>query len=234
MADGAFSGTMPTDTRYRLVTTQTCASMPPGPSASESVGSPSSGSLRDGVRITPHPGYVIADTGRDAYYGTEETVRWMREGFDAVTARHPGAQRAQVRDLSILGGGPASGDWPHGSHESGRDADGTYHLDSCSPTTGCPIADVPIASFDAAATWTLFEDWLRRGVVTYIFVDHGLQRILYEEAVRRGATAAQLDAWIQYPRAASVREGVVRHEANHLNHYHVRFVCPADDGSCIP
>lgn len=233
VVDSGFREGMPTDSRYRLSTSQTCASMPGGPSASESVGSPSSGSLRNGVRITPHPGYVIAMTGRNAYFGTEETVRNIRAGFDAVLARHPDAEVVQVRDISVEGGGAPSGPWPHSSHESGRDADLTYHLSSCSASSGCPLADAPLSTFDAAATWTLFEHWLRHDMVTYIFVDHALQAPLYEEARRRGATDAQLDRWIQYPRASSVREGIVRHIVNHRNHHHVRFRCPPDDGACV-
>lgn len=234
VVDAGFAASLPTDVRYALDSTQTCMSMPPGPSRSESVGSPTSGSLSNGVRITPHPGYVVADTGRNAYWGTQETVDLIRSGFDAVAAAHPGAQIVQVRDISIDGGGPpGSGPWPHSSHESGRDADLTYHLSSCDPGRGCPLADAPLSTFDAAATWTLFHHWIQQGVVTYIFVDHALQRLLYEEAMRRGATASQLERWIQYPRATSVREGIVRHVSNHRNHHHVRFRCPTDDARCV-
>ena len=92
---------------------------------------------------------------------------------------------------------------------------------------------MPLSQFDVQATWTLFEYWLRRDEVTFIFVDHGLQEALYNEAQRRGATSAELDRWIQWPRASGVREGIIRHVANHRNHHHVRFRCPSDDTRCV-
>jgi murein endopeptidase len=209
------------------------APMPPLRSASESIGSPSSGRQDRSVRVPSGPSCGVADTGRRAYFGTEETVYWLRTGFDRVASERPGAARVQVRDVSVERGGVPSGAWPHASHESGRDADVTYYLRSCSAASGCPLADVSLADFDAAATWTLLEYWLRAGVVRYVFVDHALQRPLYEEARRRGATATELSRWMQYPRSAGTRAGVVRHIANHRNHLHVRFVCPRDDGRCV-
>ncbi len=228
VADSEFVGPLPTTVEYELQTRQNC----PG-SDSESVGATNGGSLLNGVRVTEHPAYVIADTGRDAYYGTQETVDWLRSGFDAVRAAHPDAAVVQVRDISVEGGGEPSGVWPHASHQSGRDVDITYHLDSCDPATGCPIADVDLSEFDAEATWTLFHHWLSLGVVTYIFVDTALQEPLYDVAVARGASADQLDRWLQHPRAAGTSGATVRHVANHRNHHHVRFICPADDTRCI-
>lgn len=209
--------------------------MPPGRTDSESIGSPSSGRQERAMRVTMPmaASYVVADTGRDAYFGTEETIYWLRTGFDRVAFELPGAALPQLRDISVEAGGVPAGSWPHSSHESGRDADVTYYLHTCSDATGCPLADVALVDFDAAATWALFEVWIRAGVVTYIFVDHGLQAPLYEEAMRRGATAAELARWFQYPRAVSERVGLVRHVDNHRNHFHVRFTCPADDLDCI-
>jgi hypothetical protein len=208
-------------------------SMPPARTNSESIQSPTSGRLERAARSVMTPTFVLANTGRNAYYGTEETVFWLTTGFNQVRARHPSAQLSQLRDVSVQNGGVPSGDWPHSSHQSGRDADGTYYLRVCSATSGCPLADAPLDQFDAVATWTLFETWLRAGVTMYIFVDYTLQRPLYEEARRRGATPTELSRWIQYPRASTVREGVIRHVSNHRNHYHVRFVCPADDARCV-
>jgi murein endopeptidase len=207
--------------------------MPPLMTDSESIGSTNSGRQERSMRIPSGVGYIVADTGRDAYFGTEETIYWLRTAFDRVAVEHPGAALTQVRDISIELGGVPSGAWPHSSHRSGRDVDATYWLDSCSATSGCPLGDVALADFDAAATWTAFKTWIDAGVITYIFVDHALQRPLYEEAMARGATAAQLTRWFQYPRSADERVGLIRHVDNHRNHFHVRFTCPADDLDCI-
>ena len=110
----------------------------------------------------------------------------------------------------------------------------TYHLTTpCSPTLGCPLADVRLADFDAEATWTLFRYWLDLGVVTYLFVDTALQAELHRVAQARGATSEQLDRWIQWPRGPGASSALIRHVSNHLNHHHVRFVCPADDARCV-
>ncbi|MBO6936116.1 MAG: penicillin-insensitive murein endopeptidase [Deltaproteobacteria bacterium] len=231
VVDPGFVGMLDTSVEYRLTTEQVCAS---GGSDSESVGTPQNGSLENGVRMESGPGYDVVDTGRDAYYGTQETVDLLAAAFATARARHPMSATVQVRDLSILGGGdPVSGPWPHGSHESGRDADVTYHLTSgCDPN--CPIADVPLATFDAETTWTLFEYWLLRDAARFIFVDHDLQAVLYDVAVARGATDDELDRWFQYPRPIGTGAGVIRHEPNHRNHHHVRFHCPPDDTRCLP
>jgi hypothetical protein len=228
VVDSEFADFLPTDAEYDLRIRQECDG-----SDSESVGTPSAGSLENGARINDGPGYVVADTGRNAYYGTQETVDLLRSGLAHVLSRHPGAQVVQVRDISVIGGGEPSGTWPHASHESGRDVDMTYHLASCSPTSGCPISDVSLSEFDAAATWTLFEYWIDLGVLTYIFVDALLQEALRGEAMARGATAAELDRWIQWPRKAGTSDAIIRHVANHLNHHHVRFTCPVDDLRCV-
>jgi hypothetical protein len=220
-----FSGSINTNATYRLSALQLCE----GSSVSESVGSTNSGSLENAAQIASGDGYIVAETGRNAEYGTQETIDFIRGGFAAVRARHPGSQTVQVRDISVENGGRPSGPWPHASHQSGRDVDVTYHLDSCSGA--CPLADVPLSQFDEEATWTLFEYWLAQGAATFIFVDRTLQQILYDVAGRRGATSEELDRWFQYPSTSAT--GIIRHAPNHLNHHHVRFRCPVDDSRCV-
>ncbi len=216
------------------ISTDAGAIMPPASTSSESIGTPGSGRLERSMRLTPTNSFVVFNNGRGAQYGTEETVFWLRTGFDRTKQRHPAAPLPQVHDMSIIDGGrPATGAWPHASHLSGRDVDGTYYRTSCA-ATGCPLSTVSPTQLDAVATWSLFETWIRAGVAMYIFVDHSLQQPLYDEAQRRGATPAQLAAWFQYPRPIAERVGIIRHVDNHANHFHVRFVCPADDPRCIP
>ena len=80
--------------------------------------------------------------------------------------------------------------------------------------------------------WTLLEHWLRRGVAQVIFLDYGLQEVLYNYARRHGATRAELSTWFQYPRGRNASVGVIRHFPNHFDHVHVRFVCPEGDDLC--
>jgi murein endopeptidase len=194
-----------------------------GPSATESINKPNNGSLRNGAQIQPHPGYVVATTGRRATWGTDETLRWIGEGLDVVAAAHPSAQRIQVRDISVQRGGVPGGAWPHASHQTGRDADLTYFRASCDDDAGCPPTNVSSSSLAVAPMWTLLEHWLTNGQAHYIFIDSSLHAVLKAEARRRGHGSSRINDWFG---------PIIRHARNHLNHFHVRFVCPADDRRC--
>jgi murein endopeptidase len=198
---------------------------PPMSTPSESIDSPSAGRLRSSVHVADHARYVVANTGRNGYYGTAETVFWLGQSFDVLGVEHPAAQRPQIRDISVQAGGRPSGSWPHASHQSGRDVDVTYPRPSCSPTTGCPLSDVSPSTLDAKATWIVMETWLVNGVARRIFVDQSLHATLKSAARARGHSEAKIQQWFG---------PVIQHVTNHLNHFHVRFVCPTDDDDCIP
>ena len=55
-----------------------------------------------------------------------------------------------------------------------------------------------------------------------IFLDYQAQRRLYRAAVAAGASEAELDALIQYPRGYKASRGLVRHASGHEHHMHVR------------
>lgn len=195
-------------------------------SRSESIGTPSHGQLVDGVRLSPHPGYVIRDRARA--YGTAETIRWVRDGFDAVTRRHPNAPRVRVHDISDENGGFLDG---HRSHQSGRDVDISLYHQSCGPT-GCPFRNPGMSGMDVAAQWTLLEHWLERDMLEAVFLDYALQSVLYRYAKKHGATKEELNRWFQYPKGRTHPAGVIRHYPKHSDHLHVRFVCHDTDESC--
>ncbi len=201
-----------------------CAVMaPPATSASQSVQKPTAGSLRNAVAMAAHPGYVVANTGRNATWATAETVYWIGRAFDELAARQPGAARVQVRDASVRPGGRPTGAWPHSSHQSGRDVDLTYHRRTCDQSTGCPLGNVSTTTLDVKATWTVLEVWLTNRVARRIFIDSSLHAVLRAEARARGHSTTMLDRWFG---------PIIMHVDNHLNHVHVRFECPADDASC--
>jgi murein endopeptidase len=181
--------------------------------------------MKNSARIAPHTRYVIANTGRNGYFGTEETMWWLARAFDALEAGHPGGAKPQIRDISIQAGGTPSGSWPHASHRSGRDVDITYPRANCDATTGCPLTDMPPSTLDADATWLLMETWLVSGAARRIFVDSSLHAVLKTAARARGHSATKIASWFG---------PVIMHVANHANHFHVRFQCPADDAACVP
>jgi hypothetical protein len=155
-----------------------------------------------------------------------ETVLWMQDAFDSVREAHPRAPRVRVHDLSDHDGGRLYG---HRSHQSGRDVDIAYYHERCNgPCSFRRVRD----DLDVATQWTLLRHWLVRDQVTAIFNDYRIQRPLYEEARRQGATRAQLSRWFQYPRGRTHSLGKIRHFPNHRDHLHVRFVCPETDEEC--
>ncbi len=196
--------------------------------ASESVGVPWCGHVAGARQLGEHPGYVLRNA--DRAWATERTIQRLRRGFDDLRRRDRRAPRARVHDLSLEGGGPID---DHRSHQSGRDVDITYfQRRGCGGPGGCPLERVDPGQLDARRQWMLFEGWVRRGEAEAIYVDYALQAPLHREARRRGATAAQLARWFQYPRGPRHAEGVVRHFPNHRDHFHVRFGCARGERRC--
>lgn len=196
-------------------------------SRSISVGTPQHGRLEHGRPLPEHhPAFYVRRPSRA--FGTDETVRWILEAYEALRASDPEAPQVEVHDLSLRRGGPMRG---HHSHESGRDADIAYFQKSC-PEGICRFRRIGPAQLDAARQWRLFRGWLDRGQVEAIFVDHELQRALYEAAREDGVSLADRSRWFQYPRAPEDRYGVIRHHPRHDDHFHVRFVCHESDEEC--
>jgi LysM repeat protein len=195
-------------------------------SRSRSLGSPDAGQLEHARPLpTRHPAFTVRTPTRA--YGTDETVRWIVEAFDAVRARDPEAPPVEVHDLSLRDGGPING---HHSHESGRDADIAYYQRAC--RGACPFRRIGPEQLDVARQWALFSHWFERGVVEHIFMDHELAGALYEHARSTGVSRADLSRWFQYPRPIEVRVGLIRHHPRHADHFHVRFVCHESDPEC--
>jgi LysM repeat protein len=197
-------------------------------SPSKAIGPTNRGRLENGVRLPSHRGYLIRSPARA--YGTEETTRWILGAFNAVDAKFKQRKVVRIHDISDRDGGKLR---DHKSHQNGRDADISYYQTECEPR-GCPFDDFRASELDVARQWTLLEHWLRHGQAEMIFIDYRLQAKLYRYAKRKGATKAQLDQWIQYPRGKYEPNGVIRHFPNHEDHLHVRFVCPYSDFSCRP
>jgi len=197
-------------------------------SASQAIGPTNRGRLENAERLPAHRGYVIRTPARA--YGTEETIRWIVDAFDAVDRKFRHTKVARVHDISDRDGGRIR---DHKSHQNGRDADISYYQDECG-VNGCRFQDFRSSELDVARQWVLLEHWLRNGQASMIFIDYRLQAKLYKYAKRKGVSKANLDRWIQYPRGKYEPRGVIRHFPNHEDHLHVRFVCPYSDLKCRP
>lgn len=195
-------------------------------SRSQSVGTPNQGRLVDGTLLPSHPAYVVRT--RERAWGTEETVHHIVSAFDRVRSRFPKAPRVEVHDLSTESGGPL---YQHRSHQSGRDADIAYFQDSCNSGV-CRFRPVGPGSIDTKRNWALLHEWLQDDALEAVFIDYKLQRALYHEARRRGASKEELSRWFQYPRGRTDPSGIIRHFPKHHDHMHVRFACHGSDPEC--
>jgi LysM repeat protein len=183
-------------------------------SGSGSTGSPQRGRLRGGVALESGTGFRVRNAERA--YGTPSTVSFIRNGIARVTARYVEVPDLMVHDLSFARGGRMT---PHASHQNGLDADITYFRTGVQDV--CSWQDVEPRELDARLQWYLFRTWIELGVVEYIFVNFELQQPIYDYALARGASVEQLDEWFEYPERGS--SGVIRHEAGHDDHFHIRF-----------
>ena len=197
-------------------------------SASEAIGPTNRGRLENPEQLPRHRGYVIRTPARA--YGTEETIRWLVDAFDAVDRKFRYTKVVRIHDISDRDGGRLR---DHKSHQNGRDADISYYQTKCG-VNGCAFSEFRSSELDVARQWALLEHWLRRGQAEMIFIDYRLQAKLYKYARRKGISKAKLNEWIQYPRGRYEPQGVIRHFPNHEDHLHVRFACPYSDLKCRP
>jgi LysM repeat protein len=198
--------------------------------AGDSIGRPWRGRLRGGARLPQGKGYLVRRPLRS--WGTPETVSTVRDVLAQVRADHRELHRLAVGDLSQKGGGKIS---EHRSHQSGRDIDLGFFYTKVPPGYPSTFALATADNLDRAATWDLLVGFARTaddpGGVEAIFLDLGVQGLLYEWAKARGVDEGFLDRLFQYPEGPGT-SGLVRHQAHHGDHMHVRFRCPPADAAC--
>lgn len=210
----------------KLRTGQKLAIWKMGPKiTSKSKGSANSGHLVNGEMLSDGLGYRVR-TGKRAY-GTNQTVSLLRKIITANAKKHPKAGKLMIGDISFKDGGYMR---PHVSHQSGRDADVSYYIKDTD--TAWRFRAASPRTLNVRATWDLFHAFLETGQVEYIFVDYGLQRVLYEHAKKRGFKETYLGKVFQYPRGRGSARGTIRYSRGHDDHFHIRFKCPPANKNC--
>lgn len=186
------------------------------------VGKPNRGKLVKGVRLPASDMVKILD--EDKVWGTSHAIEHLQEAI-AVFRRDSGYDKPlTVSSISLKGGGRFR---PHSSHQTGRDVD--IRLPR---KPGAGKGEAP-SSIDWTKTWYLVRALVGTGEVEYIFISWSRQKYLRRAAQSAGATKAELDKLIQYPRKAKTNKGVVRHSPGHTVHLHVRFTCTPGNKRCI-
>jgi LysM repeat protein len=197
----------------------------------QSVGRPWSGSLRRPTRLPAGKGYLIRRPQRA--YGAAHVVAHVRQAIATVRADHPRLHTLAIGDLSAKRGGSIS---EHHSHQSGRDLDIGFYFKKQPRGYPDSFVGATASNLDRAATWDLLVAFARTaddpGGVHAIFLDYGVQGLLYKWARDRGVDEGYLDRLFQYPEGKGGGDGLVRHEPHHDDHFHVRFKCPPGDNRC--
>lgn len=175
------------------------------------------GVLTAGVQLPTGKNYVIK-TPNNAW-GTGESVKAIQTAISNYRKKFSSAPKVHIGDISKKGGGKLS---PHVSHQHGRDVDIGYVLqgDQADETK---FLTANSKNLDVARTWALIDAFLDTDHVKYIFMDHAIQKLLYEHAKKQGVSDDMLDELFQYPRSKGRGHGIIRHSKGHSNHFHVRF-----------
>ena len=175
------------------------------------------GTLKGGIQLPAGKHYHVK--WEAAAWGTSTTVKAIQSAVKDYQRRAPGGPKIHIGDISKRAGGKFP---PHLSHQFGRDVDIGYVLKG-------PLANetkfknATEDNLDVARTWRLVKAIIDTGKVRYIFMDHRIQKLLYEHAKSRGASDNLLDELFQYPRGKGRTHGMIRHWKGHRNHFHVRF-----------
>lgn len=177
------------------------------------------GVLRIGVQLLPGKHYYIKRP--HLAYGTAAAIKAITAAISryAQVKGVKGGPQIHVGDISARGGGPLKG---HKSHQKGVDVDIGLVL------KGADASEVRFLTgnadnLDIARTWALIKAFVDASEVRAIFLDYGLQKLLYEHAKKKGVAESTLDELFQYPRGKGRNFGIIRHWKGHRDHFHVRF-----------
>jgi len=197
----------------------------------QSLGRPWHGRLAHPSRLPDGRGYHIRRPWRS--YGTSYLVGYVERTIAMVRRRFPKAHVLAVGDISAERGGRIT---DHHSHQSGRDIDiGLYFKKQPADYPHDFISATP-GNLDCEETYTIVDAFARThdepGGVQMIFLDFHVQGMLYKWAKAHGVSEEHLDWLFQYPHGRGTFRGIVRHEPNHTDHFHVRFQCAPHASRC--
>ncbi|MBK6919501.1 MAG: penicillin-insensitive murein endopeptidase [Deltaproteobacteria bacterium] len=192
------------------------------PQGGLSVGRPNRGKLVNGVALPESDLYTVRRP--EEAFGSSHTILKLQQTISAFRQSSGYDGKIVIGAISLEHGGRFR---PHHSHQSGRDID--IRLPK---KAGASLKSESPNDIDWAASWVLIQSFIEHGDATYIFLDYSRQKRLYEAAKAAGASSAELDKALQYPRPRNTNNGVVRHEEGHLIHVHVRVKCPENQVRC--
>jgi LysM repeat protein len=189
------------------------------------IGSPDDGRIVNAVQLPADPAW---DRKRpSSAWGTTHAIRSLVAALRAFRSSTPYAGRIVIGAISRPRGGTLGS---HKSHQTGRDVDIRLPLKIEVPQS---LAPKPARRVDFVALWHLVRAIAATGEATHVFLDYRLQRRLHAAALQAGASAAEVEDLLQWPRGRGASRGLVRDEPGHDDHIHVRFRCGPAEPECI-
>jgi LysM repeat protein len=194
-----------------------------------SIGSPQNGKIENAINFPPND---------KLYKRRNPQIMWcaahMAENLQRAIASfrytYDFEGEIVVADMSHQRGGLFH---PHKSHQAGRDVDiwlpslkGVYqpsHIKEGKERR--PYAD----EADWFALYGFIKALHETGEVQAVFLAYELHDRVYKAAKLMGASDAELEQMIAYPRGAHFRGSLLQHSAGHNRHIHVRFKCGPND-----
>jgi len=164
---------------------------------------------------------------RNRGFGTLMLINIAMEASSILNANFPAGERVQFGDMSNKDGGFLSG---HNSHQNGLDVDVSYmrmdyreqdQFDIDGFDENFVIKNILSPNFDMERNLFIFKSLVSTNKVNRIFVDQVIKNAICEHVIKIG----QRELYRETLRR-------LRHWPNHLNHFHLRLVCPSDSSKC--
>jgi LysM repeat protein len=185
-----------------------------GSLGSMAVGSPSAGLLVNGH--VAEKSELLAPVSPGTAWGTAETLSYLAAALRKVHEQAPDTPPLYLGDISAEHGGPLS---PHVSHQSGRDVDLGYFYLKNERWYRRGTAQ----NLDIAKNWAFVRALVTETDVELILIDHSIQALLREHALRQGENAR----WVKSLFSGDGNDRpLIRHARGHATHLHVRFYNP--------
>jgi penicillin-insensitive murein endopeptidase len=181
---------------------------------SMAVGSPSAGLLLNG-RVAETCEYVTPGSPGTAW-ATTETLTYLTAALRKVHETMPGTPPLHLGDISAERGGPLA---PHVSHQSGRDVDLGYFYLKNERWYRRGTAQ----NLDIPKNWAFVRALVTETDVELILIDHSIQALLREHALRRGDDPRWVKSLFS---GDGADRPIIRHARGHATHLHVRFFNP--------
>jgi len=188
----------------------------PSSLGSLSIGTPDSAVIINSVALPADPRWETIPQAES--WATSETIEAVQTVVAKVHEAFPGSPPIMIGDISDTDGGRLK---RHASHQAGRDVDFGFYYKAGK----CPwFAPGTTATIDLPRNWALVRAIVTCTDVETIFLDSGIQKLLYGYALSIGEDKVWLDRVFRFSKGSP--SAIICYARGHRSHYHVRFYNP--------